>query len=81
MVVLFLIKSKTRKRKYCRVMNIITSAKSFQNHARYLKNLAKSCKKLCKIHLLHVHSRGVHCKTITTHTVNYHLLLLDNKKN
>ena len=25
----------------CRVMNIITSAKSFKNNARYLKNLAK----------------------------------------
>ena len=28
----------------CRVMNIITSTKSFKNHARYLKNLTKSCK-------------------------------------
>ena len=35
-------------------MNIITSAQSFKNHARYLKNLAKSCKKLCKIHVLHI---------------------------
>ena len=33
----------------CRVINIITSAKYFNNHARYLKNIAKSCKKLCKI--------------------------------
>ena len=29
----------------CRVMNIITSAKSFKNNARYLKNLAKSAAK------------------------------------
>ena len=35
-------------------MNIITSAKYFNNHARYLKNLAKSCKKLCKIHMLSI---------------------------
>ena len=35
-------------------MNIITSAKYFNNHARYLKNLAKSCKKLCKVHMLSI---------------------------
>ena len=37
-----------------RVMNIITSAQSFKNRAIFLPDLAKSCTKLGKIHMLQI---------------------------